>query len=158
MTLHVRPATADDTPALRALLEQSSLPTESLENGTTEFFIAEERGQLVGVAGYEYYGPDALLRSVAVSPAVRGKGYGTRMVRWMIGYAREREIRSLVLLTETAEKFFSGQGFRVIDRSEVKNAAMRASSEFIYACPESAVCMELPLSPPQDGGNTGNLQ
>ena len=150
MATFYRPATAADTPAIRTLLEQSGLPTESLDRQSTEFFVAEENGGIIGVAGFEFYSPDALLRSVAIAPGLRSKGRGADFVTWMINLARGRGSGSVVLLTETARVFFERLGFSVTDRALITNSAMKASSEFTFACPISAVCMILPFSPPRE--------
>lgn len=141
----LRQALDSDANAIRKLLEESNLPTESLGRNTTEFFVAESAGTVVGIAGFEFYGEDALLRSVAIRADVRNSGIGSRLVDWMIDQAKERGIEKIVLLTETARKFFERKGFAVVDRSTIVNNAMTASSEFTDACPTSATCMMLRL-------------
>ena len=141
MTLHA--AGESDLGTVRQLLEVVGLPTESIKSGTTSFYVAEENGAVVGIAGFEFYGSDALLRSVAVPPALQRKGIGDRIVDLMVSIAGQRGIKRIVLLTETAEKFFVQKGFRVVDRSLIGNEPLKKSSEFTYACPTSAVCMVL---------------
>jgi amino-acid N-acetyltransferase len=145
MTISYRKATAADTPAIQALLEQSKLPTESVGGDVTEFFLAESEGVLIGVAGFEYYGDDALLRSVAVPAHLQSEGIGSQLVDWMLHHAREQNIGRIVLLTETAEKFFRKKGFLVVDRATIRNDALRQSSEFSHVCPSSSTTMTMEL-------------
>lgn len=143
MEISYRKAKLSETDAIRSLLEKSELPTESLGRNTTEFFVAESASRIVGVAGFEFYGRDALLRSVAISADLQNKGIGSRMVDWMLAQAKTRGTKRIVLLTDTAQKFFERKGFEVTNRSAIHNEAMTSSSEFTDACPVSAVCMTL---------------
>jgi amino-acid N-acetyltransferase len=145
MEISYREAKARETDAIRSLLEESELPTESVGKNTTEFFVAESAGRIVGIAGFEFYGSDALLRSVAIPADLQNKGIGSGMVDWMLAQAKTRGTRRIVLLTDTAQKFFERKGFEVTDRSAIRNEAMTSSSEFTDACPVSAVCMILHL-------------
>jgi amino-acid N-acetyltransferase len=146
MTTLFRKATAVDGPAIRVLLEDANLPTESLGGALTSFFVAEQDGMIVGVAGFEYFGHDALLRSVAIQPGLRNAGIGSAFVDWMLAEAKRTQIKRVVLLTETAKNFFGKKGFTVVARSGVQNAAMTQSSEFVTACPASATTMMLDLT------------
>ena len=146
MKIGYRKATGTDELQIRELLEQAQLPTESLGRSVTEFFVAEEDGAIIGVAGFEYYGDDALLRSVAIQSNRRSLGLGSSMVDWMLSRAIERRIKRIVLLTNTASKFFEKKGFQVIDRSFISNEALKKSSEFASVCPASSTTMILHLT------------
>lgn len=145
MELQFRAAEASENDAIRSLLFHLKLPMDSLGSTTTKFTVAAEGGTIVGIAGFEYYGTDALLRSVAVAPSMQNKGVGGSLVDFMIAAARELGIKRIVLLTETAERFFSRKGFTTVDRASITNEALIQSSEFAYACPASAVCMVLKI-------------
>jgi len=54
-------------------------------------------------------------------------------------------ISDMYLLTETADKYFSKKGYHPINRDEVPTE-VKASSEFSYVCPVSAIVMKKPLS------------
>lgn len=141
----LRKAGDADRNTIRQLLETVNLPTESVDGGATTFYISDKNGTVNGIAGFEFYGKDALLRSVAVPPELQKQGIGERIVDFMISIARDRNVHRIVLLTETAQKFFEKKGFKVIDRSLINNKALRQSSEFTFACPKSAVCMVMNL-------------
>ncbi len=59
--------------------------------------------------------------------------------------ARDNGSTDLILLTETAERWFSRLGFVLIDRTAVP-AEVAASVEFQTACSTSAVAMRRPLA------------
>lgn len=145
MNIHLREAVPADREKIRSLLEEVNLHTESVDGDVTRFYIAEDGGEMVGLAGFEFYEGDALLRSVAVRPGLQKLGIGSGMVDLMIEEADRMGIRRLILLTQTAKDFFAKKKFRLVGRSEVGNEALGKSSEFKYACPASAVCMMLQL-------------
>ena len=113
-------------------------------DGAAEAFatgvVANDGDRLVGCAAIEPYDGAALLRSVAVVPDQRGTGVGTSLVHAIEDLARDRGAKSLILLTETAEPWFSRLGYAVIDRSTVPTDVAR-SIEFETACSTSAVAM-----------------
>ena len=143
--LEFRTAASLDNERVRILLREVKLPTESVDTGATTFYVGTEKGDVVGIAGFEFYGDDALLRSIAVRPGLQSRGIGSRIVDRMLSVARQRKIRQVVLLTETAQKFFERKGFKVMERSSITNGSMQQSTEFSVACPKSAVCMVLDL-------------
>ena len=143
--MNFRTANGSDKETMRMFLREVKLPTESVDTGTTMFYVGIEKGDVVGIAGFEFYGDDALLRSVAVRPNVQSRGIGSKIVDHMLTVARQRKIRQVVLLTETAQKFFERKGFKVANRSSITNGPMQQSTEFTVACPTSAVCMVLDL-------------
>ena len=145
MTLHLRESTDAENDVIRNLLQTTKLPTENLGKHVTKFYIAEKDESVVEIAGFEFYGDDALLRSVAVQPGIQRRGLGSQIVDLMLDEARKKEIRSVVLLTETAKDFFLKKGFDAVYRTAIENEEMKKSSEFAYACPKSAVCMRLRL-------------
>jgi amino-acid N-acetyltransferase len=146
MNISYRHATEKDTAAVCALLESQRLPTETVGTTMTEFYLAVENEAIVGVAGFEYYGEEALLRSVAVPTSLQKKRIGSQLVDWMISLAKQKNVKGVVLLTETASKFFSQKGFIPIERLTITNSEMKKSTQFSDCCCSSAVCMVLPLT------------
>jgi amino-acid N-acetyltransferase len=145
MNILYRQATEVDTAAIRSLLESQKLPTETVGTTMTEFYLAVINEAIIGVAGFEHYGEDVLLRSVAVPTSLQKKRIGSQLVDWMISLAKQRNIKRIVLLTETASKFFAKKGFIAVDRSSIKNESMKKSSQFGSCCCSSAICMKLDL-------------
>jgi amino-acid N-acetyltransferase len=137
----VQPA---DRPTLAALLSESGLPLDGLEDHLAATIVARDASAILGCAALEVYGTDALLRSVAVAAEHRGKGLGEALTAAAIARARQRGVRAIYLLTETAERFFPRFGFEETTREAVPDA-VKASVEFTTACPASATVMVLPL-------------
>jgi len=127
-------------PSVRALLESSGLPTTDLLISNPKFVVACEGTRIVGAGALETFGSTALLRSIVVSEELRGSGLGRTIVRELERIAGIAGVRELVLLTQTAKRFFKHQGYGVIDRAEAPPAA-QGSEEFRLLCPASATCM-----------------
>ena len=136
----VRPAAPADFAAVERLLTASGLPLDGVHEALSGFVVAEVGDDVVGVAGLEVCCDNALLRSVAVSPAWRSHGLGRALVTRVISDAEAQGIRALYLLTTTAERYFPSFGFRHITREEVPTD-VRETAEFHSACPASAVVM-----------------
>ena len=92
----------------------------------------------------ERYGDDGLLRSLVIAPQARSRGAGQSLVCAIEDRAREAGLRSLVLLTTTAERFFRRLDYQTIPRSDMP-AAVQRSAEFSTLCPASAICMRKAL-------------
>jgi amino-acid N-acetyltransferase len=137
----IRPAGRADLTGIEDLLEVSDLPLVGVEEHLGYYLVAEEGGRILGVIGLEPYGKDGLLRSAAVHPDWRGRGLGNSLVSRLIAEAEARGIRTLYLLTTTAEQFFPRFGFQRTTRESVPEQ-VRGSAEFQGACPASAVVME----------------
>lgn len=111
MTIELRKARADEIEAVRALIVGEQMPAIELERWIEEFWVLDDGGELVGCAGVELYGPAAVLRSVAITPSLRGTGKGIRLVQHCLDYAREGGAKRCYLFTMTAENFFPKFGF-----------------------------------------------
>ena len=147
----LRPMRPEDVPEVLTLLEEAGLPACGVAEALEGFFVAEAGGRLAGVAGLERHGRDGLLRSVAVSPAWRGRGLGGALTLEILRMAEHEGLASVYLLTETAGEFFPRYGFQRIERSEACDA-VRASAEFADLCPASSTVMRRSI------GSIGNTQ
>jgi len=141
----LRPATDADLPAVERLLTANSLPLEGVREALKDFVVAESGDDIVGVAGLEICSDSALLRSVAVNAAWRGRGVGRALVTRLIADAEARGVRGLYLLTTTAEDYFPSFGFARIARENVP-ADVRATTEFTTTCSASATAMSRALT------------
>jgi amino-acid N-acetyltransferase len=127
--------------AAKALLASAGLPTADLEAEHFSHFIGGGSAQAPeALIGLQPYGEIALLRSLVVSSAARGKGYGSALVAQIEAYAQQLGVSELYLLTNTAEAFFSRRGYHNLERADVPEA-IRQTAEFSSLCPASAVCM-----------------
>lgn len=135
-----KPVGPDQLESIRNLLLDSHLPVDGVESPNLELTGVYRNGKLVGCAGLERYGKDALLRSVAVAESERGSGVGKQLVSRLLGQAVPQRLKKIVLLTTTAETFFRRFGFQKIPRSQSPKSVL-ASVEFQIACPKSATVM-----------------
>jgi amino-acid N-acetyltransferase len=133
-----------DITTVKALLMQSDLPFEDIDDHFEHFIVATDNNSLTGVIGLEHYSSIGLLRSLAVEPGHRNSGAGTNLVNEMIAYSRSLCIQELYLLTTTAAAFFEKFGFIKIDRNNVP-VEIKATMEFKSICPVSAICMKKEL-------------
>jgi amino-acid N-acetyltransferase len=129
-----------------ALLAAANLvPLDDTAQFGPQYAVAEASGgAIVGVAGYERYGTDILLRSVAVAEFRRSEGIGAMLTADRLAHARSAGCSIAYLLTDTAQEYWQRRGFERIERS-VAPAQITHSREWSQACPASATAMRLPL-------------
>ena len=131
----------DDIPHVKQLLAACALPCEDITPAHLQhFLISRHQTNLVGVIGLELFGSFALLRSLAVQIEARGQKIASQLTKQAEAYARSHEVRSLYLLTTTAEDFFTKQGYHTMDRNAVP-VVVRGTTEFRSICPSTAKCM-----------------
>ncbi|MCO8577382.1 GNAT family N-acetyltransferase [Burkholderia multivorans] len=138
--MEIRSATVDDFASIEALLNQCSLPIVGVADHLQNFLVAIEDSEMCGCGGIEHYGQAALIRSVAVAEHARDSGLGQAIVARLVRESHSRKVRSLVLLTTTAESYFARQGFVRIARDDVPPMVL-VSSQFRGVCPASATIM-----------------
>jgi amino-acid N-acetyltransferase len=136
----LRPAEVADLPALEELLTRAELSPVGVAETLGHFVVAECEGRIVGSVGLELYEPDALLRSAVVDSTVRGTGLGRLLVERIITDAARWGIRTVYLLTTTAEHWFPRFGFEPVRRDAVPET-VKSSVEFREICPATAVAM-----------------
>jgi len=124
-----------------SLLKKSDLPFEDITPELLENFYAYSGKEgITGVVGLEIYDEAALLRSLAVESSERGRGLGKSLVKFAENSAKEKNVKSIYLLTTTAQKFFERNGYVCIDRKEAPEA-IKKTREFSEICPSSSVFM-----------------
>ena len=131
--------------AFASLLKSSGLPADDLNYNRDLLVGYYEGDELVGTGGLEVYEPYALLRSLSVKMGIRGKAVGTAITEYLLAEAKQRKLKAIYLLTETASGFFRKKGFVEVPREAVPQQ-VRSSEEFAKLCPESATVMALQLA------------
>lgn len=120
------------------LLASASLPMSDLSDGDMrDFFYAGPADAPIGIVGLQFYGSDALLRSLVVSATHRAQGLGQKLVEHAEQHARVRGVATVYLLTTTAERFFRARGYVVTPRDSAP-PAIRSTPEFATLCPASS--------------------
>ena len=126
------------------LLRAAALPTADVGARADQKFFGiretDDRGTWLGVVGVERYGNEALLRSLAVSPAARKRGLGAKLVAAVELLARARRYRRVVLLTTDAQAYFSRLGYQPVERQTLSKA-LAASTQLTSLCPTTATVM-----------------
>lgn len=129
-----------------ALLSRSGLPVSDLRGQPQiHLFGARIDGSLVGIVAVEACGTVGLLRSLAVSPALRKQGCGLALVRRAEQWAIQYGIGTLYLLTTTAADFFAQLGYQAIARAEAPMEIAR-TTQFSGLCPSSSSFMRKKLA------------
>ncbi len=127
------------------ILRQSGLPTSDID-GIAQILIGYyDDDEMVGTGGLEFYGSSAVLRSVSLLPAYRGKQLGSFIVSDLLTIIRGKGRRRVYLLTETARDFFRAMGFEETSRDAIPTEVSR-STQFLDVCPASAQAMWKDLS------------
>lgn len=139
----IRAAVDSDLLAINKLLSENGLTTSGVRENISNFLVAEGE-EVIGVIGIEFAGYNAMLRSMAVSQAVRKRGLATALVNRSLKIARAAGVKKIYILTNTAEKFLLRWGFYKIQRSEI-SAELMESSALNSFCPSSSICMKLDL-------------
>lgn len=125
-SVSIRRARTSDVPDIKRIVDvyagrillAKNLVT--LYEAVQEFWVAELDGQVVGCGGLHVLWSDlGELRTVAVDPAVRGRGVGHRLVRRLIDQAKAIGLERLFVLTFETD-FFAAHGFVEIEGTPVE--------------------------------------
>lgn len=138
-------ATQSDIKNIKDLLQSVALPIEDVSLQKQKFWVVKKGETLMGVVALEYYPPNAILRSFAVKEEFRDQGLGSELFSKAIEEATKKNLTDLYLLTTTADKYFRKKGWVEKDKNKVPESIAQ-SREYNSICPESAVCMTLPLT------------
>lgn len=140
----IRPATGPDLPPIATILHEGGLQAGAARERVRRTVVAEANRRIVGTAAWEPVGEDVIVRSVAVDPAARGTGVGTAVTAAAVRGALESGARACYLMTESAEEFFAGCGFRTIPREDLPGG-IADHPQVVRECPSSAPVMRLGL-------------
>ncbi|HQZ86107.1 MAG TPA: amino-acid N-acetyltransferase [Actinomycetota bacterium] len=126
MTAVVRPARTADIPAIRALVDTYvpdrrllSKAIVTLYEDVQEFLVVEEGDVVVACGALHVIWSDvAEVRTLAVDPAVAGRGHGGAVLTGLLARAAELGVDKVFCLTfET--RFFARHGFQEIQGTPV---------------------------------------
>ncbi|WP_423379488.1 arsenic resistance N-acetyltransferase ArsN2 [Burkholderia sp. LMG 32019] len=138
--MQLRSAALSDLVSIETLLHASGLPTAGVAEHLPNFIVATDAENVVGCGGLEYHGDFALIRSIAVASEAKGNGLGKSIVSRLLTECETHIVQSVVLLTTTAEGYFTNLGFERVAREQVPRPLF-ASSQFQGVCPGSATAM-----------------
>jgi amino-acid N-acetyltransferase len=101
-----------------ALIKRNGLPIEDISTSTKLFCITKDN-EIIGTIGIEFYNHVALLRSLAVAETYRSKGIGEKLVDYIEKFAKQNDVKELILLTTTASDYFIKRAYQIIERNDV---------------------------------------
>jgi N-acetylglutamate synthase-like GNAT family acetyltransferase len=115
MSIPIRPATAADRSAIRAIVHAARLIPRDLD--WRRFLVAEVDGQIVGVGQVKPHGDGSReLASLAVIPERQAQGIGGALIGALL--ARESGAIHLMCL-DRLEPYYQRFGFRRLERAEL---------------------------------------
>lgn len=143
--MDVRPATADDVDAIRAVARTSwteaydvALARDTIETVMDDwyapetlrrdiadetFYVAEEDG-IVGFAHAEVEGDEATIHRVYVHPAHWREGFGTELLDRVETELAGRDVAAVTVEVLAANdiglSFYRGHGYEVVERGEIE--------------------------------------
>lgn len=137
----LRSATANDWAAINSLLAAEDLPVADLNAGEiSNFLIAEDEADLLGLIGIELYSTVGLLRSLVITKNARRLGLGGKLVGALESAAETAGVTELWLLTIDAQHFFERLGYKIVGREKAPDCIQK-TGEFSELCPDSAYLM-----------------
>jgi arsenite methyltransferase len=128
------------------LLSAARLPLEGWFDEATDAFVAREGGSVVGTVAIERRSGERLLRSLTVSEALRGRGFGRALLAFAVRLTEREGGGRVYALTTTIAPWLERLGFTAITRADLP-AALHASDELRGACPASAQVFALDVAP-----------
>lgn len=141
--MRARRAHPADVKAIHALIvsyaaEGVLLPRteDNVREHLSTFLVLEERSTVIGCVSLEPYGTDlAEVRSLAVSPKVRGRGLGGKLLEFALAEARRKSVARVFAVTH-APGFFIRHGFGASSRRAVPEKIERDCQ----TCPKAGHC------------------
>ena len=164
MEVTIRRARTGDVRAIRRLIDCYSQPglmlskaTVALYEDVQEFWVAERAGDgaVVGCGALHVMWEDlAEVRTLAVAPAVQGRGIGAALLTRLVENARDLGVRRLFCLTFEVD-FFARHGFVPVAEAIVDPAVQAQMLE----SPDEGVAefLDLERVKPNTLGNTRML-
>lgn len=149
--LEVRKARMRDIPGMLALINNYArqgimLPRTEFElsEGVRDFSVLMDGVHLVGCAALHFYGPViAEVRSLAIDPALKGRGAGRILMQALDAEAEHFELSALFAFTYVPG-FFRKLGYREVDRGELPLKAWKDC----LRCPKFQACDEIAVLKP----------
>jgi amino-acid N-acetyltransferase len=137
MDIELRKATQADIKDIKTLLSFYYLDAEKVEKNLPEFIMAVLDKRAVGCACLDI-GDVVELRSIAVLPAYRNKGIGSRLVDTIL--TRATKLADTVYLRTTSPAFFEKKGFVRLPNEEKKLIWKECAQ-----CDKYNICRQTPM-------------
>ncbi|MCX9083819.1 MAG: GNAT family N-acetyltransferase [Candidatus Methanoperedens sp.] len=117
MDIKIRKATYTDIKDIKKILSFFFLDTDNVEKNLAEFIVAQNDLKILGCACLDV-GNIVELRSIAILPAYRNKGIGSKLVKTIL--ERAKELTDVIFLRTTSPVFFEKKGFVRLENNDKK--------------------------------------
>ncbi|QKJ67294.1 GNAT family N-acetyltransferase [Deefgea piscis] len=135
-----------DLAEITRLLDDCNLKSSDVAVENLPVFCGiKYKNELIAIIGLEIFEDVGLLRSLAVAAAFREKGLATSLVLYAEDQARQQGVKTLYLLTNTAEKFFLKASYQITERN-MAPIEIQATSQFSSLCPLSSAFLSKQLT------------
>jgi N-acetylglutamate synthase-like GNAT family acetyltransferase len=124
--MNIRRARQEDFSQIASLARKLNLDYQGMEDDS--FWVAEDRGRIVGIVALKKHGDCHELCALGVDPRRRNKGLGRKLVQALLQGA-ERDI----YLATIIPGFFKNQGF---EGTADFPSSMKKSPEWCEGCPK----------------------
>jgi N-acetylglutamate synthase-like GNAT family acetyltransferase len=127
-------AAPGDAFALAEFLRSVDLTTSGLDDPATHLWIdLDVDGRIVASTGFELADDNALIRSVAVTPLLRGAGRGSELARFALEQASALGARRAWLMSRRSGPFWQELGFVAADIHQLAAALLTTSQVRAFA-------------------------
>jgi N-acetylglutamate synthase-like GNAT family acetyltransferase len=127
-------ATAADAFALAEFLRSVDLTVSGVDDPSCRFWIdVDADGRIVATTAFELVDADALIRSVAVAPHLRGSGRGTELAQFALDQATALGARRAWLMSRRSGPFWTKLGFGTADIHQLAAALLSTTQVRAFA-------------------------
>jgi amino-acid N-acetyltransferase len=117
-------------------------------NNIRDYVVIEKEGQVIACGALHVVWEDiGEIRSLAVAADYAGKGYGRKVVEYLINDASDLNLPTVFALTYKPE-FFSKLGFAIVDKKDLPHKVWKDCLN----CPKFPACDEIAMVRPVNGG------
>lgn len=117
MDIKILKAAEADIKDIKTILSFYFLDTDNVVKNLPEFIVAQNDAKILGCACLDI-GTIVELRSIAILPAYRNKGIGSKLVEAIL--VRAKELTDVIYLRTTSPVFFEKMGFVRLPEKEKK--------------------------------------
>ena len=109
---------------LKAIFHSTPKGLEDLNNiekNFEKFWIAEEKGKIIGVIGFKIKKEEARISRMYVKKEFRERKIGKLLMNNLLGYCKKRGFRKIFLTTYkqmNSEKFYKKMGFKTTKKKD----------------------------------------
>lgn len=127
--MEIKRANADDINRIQELMQESQAGQQVPNADSLQhFYLAYSKtNELVGVAGFQVFGDNALLQALSVKPGFRGQGFGYLLMKTIDHAARAENIDSIYLLSGELTDYFKRYGYELCETTSVPEALTSSS-------------------------------